>query len=167
LFPQRYKLNLMPNIIRKNYDRVQPSHDYMKYWRVIRYWAKAKYEIGTPAIDMLFFLYSEQIFNKSKFKEFEECMSWDESRFHELLKSGWIHVWRKRKGKETTLYELSYKGKRLINTIYKKLNGEEIGESAKANPLFRHDATYMDKVYRNMIVEMNQFIKQQRHLSLE
>ena len=94
-------------------------------------------------------------------------MSWDESRFHELLKEGWIHVWRKKQGKETTLYELSYKGKRLINTIYKKLNGEEIGESAKANPLFRHDASYMDKVYRNMIVEMNQFIKQQRHLSLE
>ena len=157
----------MPNIVRKNYDRVQPSHDYMKYWRVIRYWAKAKYRIGTPAIDMLFFLYSEQIFNKTKFKEFEECMSWDESRFHELLKAGWIHVWRKRNGKETTLYELSYKGKRLINNLYKKLNGEEIGESPKANPLFRHDASYMDKVYRNMIIEMNQFIKQQRHLALE
>ena len=157
----------MANIIRKNYDRVQPSHDYMKYWRVIRYWAKAKYKVGTPAIDMLFFLYSEQIFNKTKFKEFEECMSWDESRFHELLKEGWIHVWRKKQGKETTLYELSYKGKRLINTIYKKLNGEEIGETPKANPLFRHDATYMDKVYRNMIIEMNQFTKQQRHLSPE
>ena len=130
----------MPNIIRKNYDRVQPSHDYMKYWRVIRYWAKAKYKIGTPDIDMLFFLYSEQIFNKTKFKEFEECMSWDEPRFHRLLKEGWIH-------------------------IYKKLNGEEIGESPQANPLFRHDASYMDKVYRNMIIEMNQFIKQQRHLS--
>jgi len=122
----------MPNIIRKNYDRVQPSHDYMKYWRVIRYWAKAKYKIGTPDIDMLFFLYSEQIFNKSKFKEFEECM-----------------------------------GKRLINTLYKKLNGEEIGESPQTNPLFRNDASYMDKVYRNMIIEMNQFTKQQRHLSPE
>ena len=76
----------MANIVRKNYDRVQPSHDYMKYWRVIRYWAKAKYKVGTPDIDMLFFLYSEQIFNKTKFKEFEECMSWDESRFHMLLK---------------------------------------------------------------------------------
>ena len=61
----------MTNIVRKNYDRVQPSHDYMKYWRVIRYWAKAKYKIGTPDIDMLFFLYSEQIFNKTKFKEFD------------------------------------------------------------------------------------------------
>jgi hypothetical protein len=68
---------------------------------------------------------------------------------------------------ETTLYELSYKGKRLINTIYKKLNGEEIGEGPLANPLFRHDASYMDKVYRNMIIKMNEFIKQQRRLSPE
>jgi hypothetical protein len=157
----------MANIIRKNSDRIQPSHDYMKYWRVIRYWAKAKYKVGTPDIDMLLFLYSEQIFNKTKFKEFEECMSWDEPRFHRLLKEDYIQVWRKRKGNETTLYCLSYKGKRMINTIYKKLNGEEIGETPLANPLFRHDASYMDKVYRNMIIEMNVFIKQQRHLSPE
>jgi hypothetical protein len=157
----------MANLIRKNYDRAQPTHDYMKYWRVIRYWAKAKYNIGTPDIDMLFFLYSEHIFNKSKFKEFEQCMSWDEPRFHRLLKEGWIHIWRKRQGKETTLYELSYKGKRLVNTLYKKLNGEEIGESPSMNPLFRADASYMDKVYRNMIIEMNQFIKQQRHRAPE
>jgi hypothetical protein len=114
---------------------------------------------------MLFFLYSEQIFNKTKFKEFEQCMSWDEPRFHRLLKDGWIHIWRKRAGKHATLYELSYKGKRLVDTMYKKLNGEEIGETANINPLFRHDASYMDKVYRNMIIEMNEFIRQQRHLS--
>lgn len=135
--------------------KFKPTHDYMKYWRVIRYWAKAKYKIGTPDIDMLFFLYSEQIFNKTKFKEFEECMSWDEPRFHRLLKEGWIHIWRKRGVGEATLYELSYKGKRLVTSMYQKLNGEEIGESPSMNPLFRHDVSYMDKIYRNMIVEMN------------
>ena len=31
--------------------------NYMKYWRVIRYWAKAKYNVGTPDIEMLLFLY--------------------------------------------------------------------------------------------------------------
>jgi len=71
-------------------------------------------------------------------------------------------VWRKRTGNETTLYELSYQGKRLVNTIYKKLNGDEIAENPKNNPLFRHDASYMDKIYRNMILEMNQFIKQEK-----
>ena len=143
--------------------KFQPTHDYMKYWRVVRYWAKAKYKIGTPDIDMLFFLYSEDIFTKAKFKEFEECMSWSEPRFHNLLKEGWVHKWRERRGKEATLYELSYKGRRLVTTLYQKLNGEAISETPQFNPLFRHDASYMDKVYRNMIIEMNKFTRQQRH----
>ena len=111
--------------------------------------------LGTPELEMLLFLYSEQIFNKSQFKNFEELMSWDIKRFNYLLKEGWIHVWRKRQGKESTLYELTYKSKRIVNTIYKKLNGDIIAETSKNNPLFRNDASYMDKVYRNMIVEMN------------
>tara|TARA_R100000951_G_scaffold116802_1_gene131203 strand:+ start:634 stop:1074 length:441 start_codon:yes stop_codon:yes gene_type:complete len=141
------------------------THNYLKYWRVIRYWVKAKYNLTTPDIEMILFLYSEEYFNKTKFKEFEELMSWDIKRFDRLLRDEWIHVWRKGYGKHTTLYELSYKGKRVASTIYKKLNGEEIAESPSINPLFRADASYMDKVYRNSIKELNEFIKQQRYLS--
>jgi hypothetical protein len=144
---------------------INTDHNYLKFWRVIRYWIKAKHKIGTPEIDMILFLYSEEYFNKTKFKEYEELMSWDIKRFDLMLRDGWIHVWRKGSGKHTTLYELSYKGKRVANTIYKKLNGEEIGESPNINPLFRSDASYMDKVYRKSIKEMNSFIKQQRYLS--
>jgi len=128
----------------------------MKYWRVIRYWVKAKYKIGTPDIDMLLFLYSEDIFNKTKFNEFDELMSWNVNRFDQLLKNGWVHVWRKKRGKETTLYELTYKAKRLVNLIYRKLNGEEIGEDHRTNPLFRNDASFMDKVYRQSIIKLNE-----------
>jgi len=149
--------------LRKARARVTPDHDYLKYWRVVRFWVKATYNIGTPDLDMLLFLYSEQVFNKSKFEEFNELMSWDEKRFQMLLRDGWIHVWRKKQGKETTLYELTYKAKRMINSVYKKLNGEEIPEAT--NPLFKHDASYMEKVFRNFIKELNKTIKQQRHLS--
>jgi len=152
---------------RKPTTRRKPNHDYLKYWRVIRYWVKAKYGLTTPDLEMLLFLYSEDIFNKTEFLKYEEVMSWDVKRFKRLLRDDWIHVWRKRKGKETTLYELTYKAKRIITLVYKKLNGEEIAETAHSNPLFRNDASYMDKVYRNMIVEINNFIKQQRHLSQE
>ena len=153
--------------IRKNTSRRKPNYDYLKYWRTIRYWIKAKYKLTTPDIEMLLFLYSENMFTKTKFKRFEPIMSGDVNRFDKLLRDDWIHVWRKRKGKEATLYELTYKSKRIVTLIYKKLNGEEIAETAHSNPLFRNDASYMDKVYRQSIVEMNKFIKQQRHLALE
>lgn len=143
--------------IRKNYDRKEPGYDYMKYYRVIRYWVKAKYGVSTPDLEMMFFLYSERIFNKTKFNEFEEIMSWDRNRFDRLLRDGWIGVWRKRHKSQTTLYELSYKGKRLIDVVYKKLNGEEISE--EKNPLFLQSASYSDTVYRNMIIKLNQEIR--------
>lgn len=150
--------------IRKTYDRKTPSNDYLKYWRVVRYWVKAKYGLTTPDLEMLLFLYSEQIFTKDKFSDFKEIMSWDKNRFERLRQEGWIIVWKKREGKNKALYEVSHKGKKVIGMVYKKLNGEEISER---NPLFLKSANYMSKVYRNMIIEMNKSIKRQRHLSQE
>ena len=75
-----------------------------------------------------------------------------------------MHVWRKRRGSETALYELTYKSKRIIDTIYKKLNGQEISER---NPLFNKNVSYSDKVYRNAIKKLNEAIKQQQRLVLE
>jgi hypothetical protein len=109
---------------------------------------------------MLLFLYSEQLFKKTDFKEYEELMSWDINRFDRMLRDGWIHVWRKRSGKQATLYELTYKTRRIIDTIYKKLNGEEISER---NPLFNKNVSYTDKVYRNAIKKINETTKQLQH----
>ena len=38
------------------------THNYLKYWRIIRYWVKAKYNLTTPDIEMILFLYSEDYF---------------------------------------------------------------------------------------------------------
>tara|TARA_R100000908_G_scaffold44175_1_gene20815 strand:+ start:1744 stop:2217 length:474 start_codon:yes stop_codon:yes gene_type:complete len=153
-------LTTIKSTIRNNYDRKEPTNDYLKYWRVIRYWVKAKYGLTTPDLEMLLFLYSEQLFNKTDFKEYEELMSWDVNRFDRMLRDGWIHVWRKRKGNQATLYELTYKTRRIIDTIYKKLNGEEISER---NPLFNKNVSYTDKVYRNAIKKINESTKQLQH----
>ena len=137
-----------------------PDHDFMKYWRVVRYWARVKYEITTAELDMILFLYSEQFFNKSQFKEYEELMSWDKNRFYRLIKTDWIHVWRKKEKSEATLYELTYKAKKMVNAVYKKLNREKFSETYVNNPLFRHDASYQDKVYRNYIKGINKEIEE-------
>ena len=141
------------------------QNDYLKYWRVVRYFIKIKYGICTGELDMLLFLYSEKYFGKEKFKEFNELLSWNVNRFDQLLKKGWIEVFRKRVGKHKTLYSLSFKANRMIDSIYKKLNGEQIPESPTSNPMFKSNVSYTDKVYRNMIKEMNKFIRQQRHLA--
>ena len=141
------------------------EYDYLKYWRVVRYFIKAKYGLNTADLEMLIFLYSESYFDKDRFQEFNELLYWDVKRFDRLLRDGWIEVFRKRQGNKKGLYKLSYKTNRLIKDMYKKLNGEESPMSEKRNPMFKKNVKYTDKVYRNMIKKMNSFIRQQRHPS--
>jgi hypothetical protein len=141
--------------------------DYLKYWRVVRYFVKSKYNLSTSELEMLLFLHSEKYFGKDKFKEFDELLSWNINRFDQLLKKQWIEVFRKRTGRHKTLYSLSFKANKVIESVYKKLNGAPLPESPSANPLFKVNVSYTDKVYRNQIKEMNSFIRQQRHHSPE
>ena len=137
--------------------------DYLKYWRVIRYFFIAKYKLSQADLETLLFLYSEKYWGKDKFQEFNNLLSWDVKRFDRLLRDGWIEVFRKRNAKSKTLYELSYKTNRMINEIYEKLEGKEIPTSMSQNPMFLKQVRYTDKVYRNMIKEMTAFTRQQRH----
>jgi hypothetical protein len=141
--------------------------DYLKYWRVIRYFVKAKYKLSQADLDIILFLYSEKYFDKEKFDEFDELLSWDVKRFNRLLKEGWIQSFRKKVGNRRNVYQLSYKASRMVHSIYQKLNGEEIPVSNNTNPMFLRKVNYADKVYRNMIKEMNAFTRQQRHQTPE
>jgi|TARA_R100000482_G_scaffold55906_1_gene20051 hypothetical protein len=143
------------------------NHDYLKYWRVIRYFIKAKYNLTQADLDILFFLYSESYFSKDKFEEFDELLSWNINRFDNLLRDGWIEVFRKRSGKTKALYQLSYKAVRLISSTYKKLEGEEIPTSQSANPMFAKNVSYSDKVYRNFVIEMNRMLREKKTESLQ
>jgi len=135
------------------------SHDYLKFWKVIRYFVLRKYDIKSSDLDMLLFLYSEKYFGKEQFNEYNQLLTWDTRRFKSLLENGWISVFREKRNNKKTLYEISHKGKSVITTMYKKLNGEEIPMSSSSNPMFARNVSYFDKVYRNMIKRMNAEIK--------
>lgn len=144
-----------------------PVDDYLKYWKVIRYFVKAKYNITQAELDMLLFLRTEKYFSKERFDDFDELLSWNVNRFDKLKRDGWIEVFRKRNGNSKALYQLSYKAQRMLTSIYEKLKGESMPTSPSKNPMFQKNVSYSDKVHRNMIKEMNAFIKQQRHRALE
>ena len=137
--------------------------DYLKYWRVVRQFIKVKHKLSQSDLDILLFLKSEEYFSKDKFQEFDDLISWEKHRFERLRQEGWIEVFRKRMGKRKALYQLSQKAKRVTTSIYKYLNGKEIPTSNDGNPMFLRNVSYTDKVYRNFIIKMNAFIKQQRH----
>jgi hypothetical protein len=145
---------------------MKSNHDnYLKYWRVIRQWVKIKYKLTQSDLDMIFFLYSEDYFDRDKFKEFDKLLGWDKNRFNRLINSGWIQVFRNSRtpSGRRAIYILSPKAKTIVKLVYNKLNGEEIPVSQSQNKMFAKNVSYSDKMYRSMILEMNALIKQQRH----
>lgn len=136
--------------------------DYLKYWKVIRNYFKIKYGITQVEMDMMLFLYSEKYFTRKKFDVYNNIMTWDRRRFDLMLKKGWIEIFRKKEGNKATIYKLSHRASLMINTMYKKLNGEEISESLRRNKIYKKNTTYMNKVYRNAIIQMNQEIQRKR-----
>lgn len=140
--------------------------NYLKYWRVIRKFAQVQYKLTQCDLDMLLFLYSEKYFGRDKFDEFDKLLRWDIMRFQRLVKEEWIVKFRNQVGKRKALYKLNHKAESMIQSLYRKLSGEEIPTSPDGNKIFRKNVPYTDKVYRDMIIEMNKTIKQQRHPSL-
>jgi hypothetical protein len=136
--------------------------NYLKYWRVIRQYVKVRYGLNQADLDMLLFLYSEKYFGKDKFQEFNEILSWDVKRFDRLLADGWIQNFRERRVGQKGLYALSYKANRMIGSIYKKLDGEDIPMTMCNNPMFKKKVDYSDKVYRNFIKGINEETRKSR-----
>lgn len=143
--------------------------DYLKFWRVVRYYIKAKHGLTEADLDILLFLSSEGYFDKDKFHEFDNLISWNKNRFENLRQAGWIEVFRKRdiSKRKKAIYQLSYKSKNVIKEIYSKLNGDEIPTSLSQNPMYDRNASFNDKVYRHFIKLMNLSLQKQRRGSVE
>ena len=131
------------------------NNDFLKHWRVVRFYIKKKYNIGQADLDILLFLYSEGRFTRQIFNDYSQIVSWDRKRFKRLVDSGWIITWRKSHGRSFSIYELSHQAKMMISKAYKILLGEEeIPQSVKRNPLLKNNAKYLDKVHRNIIKDI-------------
>jgi CDP-diacylglycerol pyrophosphatase len=145
-----------------------PKSDYMKHWKIVRNFAKARYDFSVPDLDMMFFLYGEEYFTKDKYREFEKLLRWESNRFDKLLKNGWIENYKKKKYLPRALYGTTYKTTRVIGSLYKKLNGEPYPESYQSNPLyFKTKVPLSHKLYGKYIKKINASIEQQRRRSLE
>lgn len=141
---------------KKIYQPREKKYNYLKYWRVIRYYIKNRYKLSDSELDMLLFLYDEDVFDKEKFNDYATLMSWDKRRFSSMVNKGYIKKWRDRKEyNRTNLYELTFTSKRIISHLYKKLMQEEIiSENPYRNEIFK-GSNYMDKMYKKIIKSMN------------
>lgn len=148
-----YKRKSSKRVLRQPRER---EYNFLKYWRVVRYYIRKKYNITGPEHDLLLYFYDMPYFKKEDFVNYQNLMSWDRRRFVALKRKGLIHEFRRGgDGGRAALFELTPLAKSICRSTYKKLLDEEpISEVAKNNPVFKRE-TYTDRVYSNMIKKMN------------
>lgn len=152
---------------RKNSEKYNISYEkerkynFLKYWRIVKYYVKRKYNLSEPDLEMLLYLYDEGRFDMDAFKEYSNIMHWDRNRFWKLKQKGFINIWREKNevSNRKAIYELSITSSRICNLVYKRLLQEEkISEDPRINPVMK-GSSYTDRVYRIAIKKMNQKIK--------
>lgn len=158
------KSNKNKNKKKLRYQSNISGHSFLKYWRVVNYWARRKYNLTSEEIHILLYLYDEDLFTVATFKKFEGLLHWDKFRLQKLIKKELVVLWRDHSGynRQARLYTLSFAAKRICNSIYKKLLHEQtIPEAHHHNPIFKGNG-YADKMYRKAIKEMNVITKKKR-----
>jgi len=138
------------------YTSREKEFDFLKNWRVVRYYIQKRYDLSVTELEMILFLYDEKVFDKDLFNDYAESMMWDKRRFKSMNDRGLIRIWRNgKKANHKQLYELTQKAKLICSHTYKKLLGLElISEDPYRNKIMKGE-NYMDKIYRNLIRKMN------------
>jgi len=129
----------------------------LKHYRIIRKWAAKNNNITDADLELLIYLDCIDLFTKIDFKMGAYSYSWNNRRWNNLLKNGWIVVWRKRNmtTQKYHIYKVSFKSKQLINRIYKIMLGiEDVPTSERRNVIMKGE-TYTDKVLKVSIDNVN------------
>lgn len=129
----------------------------LKHYRIIRKWAAKNNNITDADLELLIYLDCIDLFTKIDFKMGAYSYSWNNRRWNSLLKEGWVVVWRKRNmtTQKYHIYRVSFKGKQLINRMYKMMLGiEDIPTSERRNVIMKGE-TYTNKVLKVSIDNVN------------
>lgn len=129
----------------------------LKHYRLIRRWACRNYGLNDADLELLIYFDCMDFFTKQDYKIGTYAYSWDNKRWNNLLKQGWIVVWRNRNHttQKYNIYKVSFKCKQLIHRMYRIMLGEEdIPTTARSNKIMKNN-TYTDIVLRSAIHNLN------------
>ena len=129
----------------------------LKHYRIIRKWACKNNGLNDSDLELLIYLDCIDLFTIKDFKKGTYYYSWDNRRWNKLIQNNWVVVWRNRNRttQKYNIYKVSFKGKQLIQRIYRiMLNEEDIPTSMRRNKLIKGNS-YTDKVMTQAIYNVN------------
>ena len=128
----------------------------LKHYRIIRKWASRNNSLNEADLELLIYLGCMDLFTKHDFEKGSYSYSWDNRRWNRLIQNNWIVVWRNRNRttQKYNIYKVSFKGKQLIQRIYRIMLGEEDINIGSRNKIIS-GTSYMDKVMTKAIYNLN------------
>jgi hypothetical protein len=117
----------------------------LKHYRIIRKWACKNNGLNDSDLELLIYLDCVDLFTIKDFKKGTYSYSWDNRRWRN----------RNRTTQKYNIYKVSFKGKQLIQRMYRiMLNEEDIPTSMRRNKLIKGNS-YTDKVMTQAIYNVN------------
>jgi hypothetical protein len=128
----------------------------LKHYRIIRRWACKNNNLTEPDLELLIYFDCMDFFTKQDFKIGTYAYSWNNRRWNDLLKQGWITIWRERNHttQKYNIYKVSFKCKQLISRMYRIMLGKEDIPTSHRNTIMT-GKTYMDTVAITAIENVN------------
>lgn len=120
------------------------ERNYLKYWKIAKYWAKKVYNLSEEDLETLLFIYKEEPFNKTTFGVYDNMNVFTTPKLSKFLKKGLITQYRKKTSMHAALYEISSLGSKICTDVYSILEGK------KRVPMLDTD-TFKNKVYNHTV----------------
>jgi hypothetical protein len=120
------------------------DRNYLKYWKIAKYWAKHVHRLSEEDLETLLFIYKEPPFTKSTFGLYDNMNILKSAKLPRFLKKGLIYQYRKRTPRNGALYEISTVGSRICSDVYSILEGK------KRVPILEKE-TLSNKIYNTTV----------------
>lgn len=78
------------------------------------------------------------------------------------MRNGWVEKISVESKSRLGIYNLTYKAKRVIGYTYSLLEGKEFPTEDQNNPVFKRNCTFSDKMYRQVMMQINEAQRQHR-----
>lgn len=146
--------------------------DYLKFYRIIRYYICRKYQINEVELELMLFLRGEKYFTKKHAEQWKDVLGWDKERFGKMLQNGWIEVYRKAKiGRWCAIYHLPYKAQRMLTSLYDLIEMRKVASVGRSSDSVMYkkrktDVPFADAAYAREIKKMNDYIRAQNKARL-
>ena len=129
----------------------------LKHYRIIRKWACKNNGLNDADLELLIYLDCIDMFTIKDFKIGKYSYSWNNRRWNKLIQNDWVVVWRNRNRttQKYNIYKVSFKGKQLIQRIYRIMLGEDDIPTSERRNSIMNGKSYIDKVLQTSIYNVN------------